>query len=371
MSFDFNFRGENLICSPQLIYYEDLIDHNIDYTLSLVNSPSQLWPHIKTHKTKEIILKLLEKGVTKFKCATFSECEVAAQCGAAEVLLAYPLVGPNLERFCKLTTLYNTRFYALLDDLQQATTLHEIILKKYLNQNVNVFIDVNVGLNRTGVELNKLEFFVKSLSSLKTIHIVGLHCYDGQNNDSDLSIRQYRIDKLATQIFKIKEDIEHFLGHKLVIIAGGTPEFACWKKYDVFCSPGTCFVQDIGYQNLFPDLKYSPAACVLSRVISHPAPNIFTLDCGYKAIASDPNGRRGYLVGLNDKVEELLQNEEHWCFRMKTGFENQLPDVGSIVFIVPKHICPTSHLYASVCVVKDHELKAEWEIAARNRKLNV
>lgn len=372
MQFNYNFNGEANIYSPQLIYYEDIIDQNINYTLSLVDSPNQLWPHIKTHKTKEIVLKLIKKGITKFKCATFSECEIVAQCGAKEVLLAYPLVGPNFSRFCKLINLYNkTEFYALFDDLEQAETFNKLVNTLDSQKIVNTFIDVNVGLDRTGVPLNRLEEFVLQFCKFNNLKIVGLHCYDGQNSDSDIKIRQYRIDKLANKIFETKSKIERLINDKLVIIAGGTPEFACWKKYDVFCSPGTCFVQDAGYEKLFPDLSYYPAACILSRVISHPTNNTFTLDCGYKAIAADPHCRRGILVGLNEKVIEQFQNEEHWVFKMKSGFEDQLPAVGSVVFIIPTHICPTSHLYPYVCVVKNNNFIGEWEIAARNRKINV
>jgi len=47
-------------------------------------------------KTREIAKMLLDAGVTKHKCATIREAEMLAGIGAPDVLIAYPLVGPNV-----------------------------------------------------------------------------------------------------------------------------------------------------------------------------------------------------------------------------------------------------------------------------------
>ena len=44
----------------------------------------------------------IEMGITRFKCATIAEAEVAASYGAKHVLVAYPLIGPNIKRFLLL-----------------------------------------------------------------------------------------------------------------------------------------------------------------------------------------------------------------------------------------------------------------------------
>ena len=46
----------------------------------------------------EIIRLELQAGITKQKCATLAEAEMIAECGATDVLLAYPIVGPNAGR---------------------------------------------------------------------------------------------------------------------------------------------------------------------------------------------------------------------------------------------------------------------------------
>lgn len=70
--------------------------------IKIAGSPDNLRPHVKTHKMPEIIRLQMKHGIYKFKCATISETEMVAKCGAPDVLLAMQPVGPNLERFFKL-----------------------------------------------------------------------------------------------------------------------------------------------------------------------------------------------------------------------------------------------------------------------------
>ncbi len=52
----------------------------------------------KTHKLPQIVRMKLAKGITKFKVATIAEAEMVAAAGAADVLLAYQPVGPQIGR---------------------------------------------------------------------------------------------------------------------------------------------------------------------------------------------------------------------------------------------------------------------------------
>lgn len=84
--------------TPVLLYYKDYIIQNIQKAVAIAGDPQRLWPHVKTHKTRELISLLIEHGVTRFKCATIAEAEVVASCGPTDIILAYPLVGPNVAR---------------------------------------------------------------------------------------------------------------------------------------------------------------------------------------------------------------------------------------------------------------------------------
>ena len=366
----FNIENTKDIISPSLVFFEKQIDANIQRAVEQSGDPKRLWPHVKTHKTKEIVKKLLSCKVNKFKCATIAECEMVASCEPDSILLAYPTVGPNIERFIKIASTYpQIKWYALFDDLKELKVMNDKAQEAGVL--INVFIDVNVGLNRTGVPFDNVVNFVRSAMEFKYVSIKGLHCYDGQNGISNFDDRKKAISELIEKEKLLRTQVASVLGHEVMVIAGGTPEFPCYQELsDFYCSPGTLFLQDHGYQTLFTDMKYEPAAAVLTRCISHPCDGYFTLDCGYKAVAADPKGLRGVIAGLEDKGEDVFQNEEHWVFKMKPGYENERPNVGDVLYVIPTHICPTSALYPQALVVNDGKVTATWEIFARNRKIS-
>ncbi|MBY0457503.1 MAG: alanine racemase, partial [Gemmataceae bacterium] len=90
------------VFSPSLVFFPELIRRNIARVIEMAGSPARLRPHVKTHKTVEIARLLLDAGVTKHKCATIAEAEMLAAAGAPDVLIAYPLVGPNIGRAVEL-----------------------------------------------------------------------------------------------------------------------------------------------------------------------------------------------------------------------------------------------------------------------------
>jgi D-serine deaminase-like pyridoxal phosphate-dependent protein len=74
-----------------------------------------------------------------------------AERGRDADLFAYPLVGPNIKAFISLVKEFpKTHFYALEDDL---SCLH-VLQAKAEKQNAVLgwLADVNMGMNRTGVE---------------------------------------------------------------------------------------------------------------------------------------------------------------------------------------------------------------------------
>ena len=66
------------IVSPSLLVYPDRIEKNIELMISMIGDPSRLRPHIKTHKTAEIIEMQMDAGIEKFKCATIAEAATSA-----------------------------------------------------------------------------------------------------------------------------------------------------------------------------------------------------------------------------------------------------------------------------------------------------
>ena len=104
------------LLSPSLLIYPRLIRQNIHKMIALAGGPGRLRPHVKTHKMADIVRLAESLGIRKHKCATIAEAEMAAAAGGTDVLLAYPLTGPNLKRFVQLVRGYrSTTFRATVD----------------------------------------------------------------------------------------------------------------------------------------------------------------------------------------------------------------------------------------------------------------
>src|ERR1700722_15029533 len=136
--------------TPFLALYPDRVKANIDALKAIIPDTSRLRPHVKVHKSKQVVALMMEAGITKFKCATIAEAEMLALASAPDVLLAYQPIGPKIKRFTNLVSSYpGTKFACLVDNEEIAQQLGASVSERDLC--VQVYLDLNVGMNRTGI----------------------------------------------------------------------------------------------------------------------------------------------------------------------------------------------------------------------------
>jgi D-serine deaminase-like pyridoxal phosphate-dependent protein len=126
-------------------------------------------------------------------------------------------------------------------------------------------------------------------------------------------------------------------------------------------------LHDHGYATKYPDLPFTPAALLLTRVISRPRPGRICLDLGHKAVAADPAGPRVHLIDLAEP-KFVGHSEEHLV--VESPEADRFP-VGSALLAIPTHICPTSALHRRVYVISGGRLVDEWDVTARDRVIGV
>lgn len=371
MSTPYDLKRAKEIFSPQLIYYRDRIVRNIEQSVAMAGSSGRLWPHVKSHKSPDMVRLQMAMGITRFKCATIAEAEMLGLCGAPDVLLAYPQVGPTIARFLRLTeTFPETRFWALGDDFGQIVELGEAAAARGII--VPTLVDLDMGMHRTGHPPENAAAFFARCAAVKGIHPQGLHCYDGHIHMTDPCERQASVDRMHQTIRKVRAALETQKLDAPIVIWGGAPTFAAHAAHagtepDIYLSPGTNFLWDMNYSSSYPEMGFVHAAVVMTRVVSHPGPDLFTLDLGYKGLAADPKGQRGFIAGL-EEAESINQNEEHWVFRIDPALR---PPLGAELYVIPTHVCPTSALYPFALVAEGGDIVNRWEITARVRQLRI
>jgi D-serine deaminase-like pyridoxal phosphate-dependent protein len=360
------------VFSPGLLFYKDLIRQNIARSVEMAASAARLRPHVKTHKTREIVQLQIQAGITKHKCATLAEAEMLASSGAADVLLAYNLVGPNCQRLARLIRAYpQTSFSVLADHPAALEALSAALAGQGLA--VDVLLDLDVGQHRTGVAPGaEAAALYEAVDRLPGLRPGGLHVYDGHNHQEDFLERQSAALRQLEPVLELRAALERKGLPARRLVLGGTPTFPVYVRLDVpgvELSPGTCVLHDAGYATRFADLAgFTPAALLLTRVISRPTPTRVTFDLGYKAVASDPPaGRRCRLLDVHD-YEAVLQNEEH--FVVETPHAERFGP-GDEALAIPTHVCPTVALHRQAYVVEGGRVTGTWDVVGRDRVLSV
>lgn len=359
------------IISPALIVYRELLEANLAHMIAIAGDPARLRPHCKTHKMREVTQLEIERGIVKHKCATFAEAEMLAECDVPDIVLAYNLVGPNIRRAVLFRQRFPSVSFAVTGD-------HPVPLAALgaamtaAGLTIDILLDIDTGQHRTGCAVGpQAAELYRLIVRTPGLGPGGFHVYDGHQHQHSRDERRVAVNQEFDKVLAFRDELAAEGLPVPRIVAGGTASFPIYAERSdpaIELSPGTCVFNDAGYSEAFPDLVFPPAALLLTRVVSRPAPDRITFDLGYKAIASDPPAaKRLTLLDLPD-AELVLQNEEHLVVRTARAAEFQ---PGDEAFAVPRHICPTSALHKEVFVVSGNKLVGRWEVAARDRWLTV
>ncbi|MEX8548085.1 MAG: D-TA family PLP-dependent enzyme [Mucilaginibacter sp.] len=354
--------------TPALAIYPDRVKHNIDLLIGSISEVARLRPHVKTCKAIEPVLLMLESGITKFKCATIAEAEMLAMAKAPDVLLAYPIVGASVDRFLELIkTFPETAFSCLVDDPTSAQILNDAAFGQ--NLKIPVYIDLNIGMNRTGINPNKAVDLYNFCAIKEALTPMGLHAYDGHIHAADFETRRQQWHASFMQVKLVKQELmaKGFASPK--IIAGGTPTFPFYaEEPDVECSPGTFIYWDEGYRQHFTEQLFLPAALLVARVVSLPDQTKICMDLGHKSMASESSlDKRVRFLNAPD-LKLISHSEEHL---VANAGENHHFKIGDVLYGLPWHICPTVALHQSATTVENHQITGSWETIARNRKITL
>ncbi len=365
----FQLNDADQLDTPALVIYPDRVQENIRLLIDAIDDVSRLRPHVKTSKSREAAQLMLEAGIQKFKCATIAEAEMLALCGAHDVLLAYQPNVAKIHRLLALMKAYpDTRFSCLVDNLTTARQIAEQAVEAGLI--VPVYIDLNVGMNRTGILPDDAVLTLYAqLDKLDGIKPVGLHAYDGHLRNPDLAARTADCDKAFAPVQQLRDKLVALGFESPVIVAGGSPTFPIYaKRPDVECSPGTFIYWDKGYQTGLPEQPFLPAALVVTRVISLPDADKLCLDLGHKSVA--PEGELAQRVTFLNApdLKAIGQSEEHLVVEAGVGHSYQ---IGDVLYGLPIHICPTVALYERASTVENGTITGEWRAIARDRMISV
>lgn len=353
--------------SPALIVYPERVKENIRKVIEMAGDVSLLRPHVKTNKMAEVCTLMMDAGINKFKCATIAEAEMLAMIKAPDVLIAHQPVGPKIDRLLQLIIAYpTTHFTCIIDNIETAKQISTLFAAK--QQRVQFFIDLNTGMKRSGILVEKALQLFKDCLALPNIRVIGLHAYDGHIHEKDLDQRKNKSDQAFEKVEQLISEIKKISDLDLQVVVGGSPSFPTHtKRKDVQYSPGTFVFWDWGYKEQLPDEPFDYAALVITRIISILDEQTICVDLGHKAVAAEnPHPRVCFLNAEN--FVAVGQSEEHLVLTVPDSSQWK---IGDVLYAAPFHICPTVALYDHAVIVEQHLVKDKWPVIARSRKINV
>ncbi len=335
------------IQTPALVVFMDKVDRNIKQVIYHTGGDVNRWrTHLKTTKLPQVWERLLEAGVRQFKCATTREAACLLTLldhrgiEGADLLIAYPLLGPGLERAADLARDHGrTAVSVLCEDPAAADRIP---------RSLGIFVDVNPMMNRTGIEIDDRPRILE-VAHWAGASFRGIHAYDGHIRDNEPSVRR-------EQAWKIYDEVVALCGHLMAnglrvdeVITSGAMTFLDALAYPPFTelnetthrvSPGTVVFCDTTTQTAVAQAKLEPAAVVLTRIISRPTAGIATCDAGSKTIAAEMGDPCAIVIGHPELIA-MKPSEEHLPFLIESG---PGPARGDLLLLVPRHVCPTVNL---------------------------
>jgi D-serine deaminase-like pyridoxal phosphate-dependent protein len=358
------------VMTPALVVYPEIIASNIERTVVLLGGDADRWRvHIKTAKLGYTLRMLVERGIRNFKCATTLELLVACQRGAADVLLAYPSVGANARRAREIAEEFpQVRVSVLAENTEQ--------LQQWRGSRVGVFLDINPGMNRTGIEQSHSDEVIKLVRAIGAggLDFRGLHYYDGQHREPDERERTVVAHRGYDRLLEIVKEIERIAVRVPEVITAGTPTFSASLSFEGFrnagflhrVSPGTVVYCDASSLPLLTkEYGYRPAVLVLTRVVSHPRAGIVTCDAGHKTVSADSGIPTCVVLG-HPELTPLSPSEEHMPLEVAGGAAG--PQVGDALYLLPRHVCPTVNNFDDALLVRKGEIESVEKVSARGRE---
>ncbi|HMD08831.1 MAG TPA: D-TA family PLP-dependent enzyme [Candidatus Acidoferrum sp.] len=358
------------VMTPALVVYPAIISSNIERTLELLGGDPDRWRvHIKTAKLGYTIGMMVERGIRNFKCATTLELLVACQRGARDVLLAYPTMGANARRVREIAEQFPAMRISVLAENEEQ-------VRQWRASHLGIFLDINPGMNRTGLVQSRGEEIVSLVGAIRAdgLEFRGLHYYDGQHRAPDERERTTAAHAGYDRLLEIVKEIESSGVRVPEVITAGTTTFPCSLSYEGFraggfihrISPGTIVYSDASSLAVLPEeYGYRPAVLVLTRVVSHPRSGIITCDAGHKTVSADAGVPTCVVVG-HPELTPLSPSEEHLPLEVEGGAVG--PEVGEALYLLPRHICPTVNNFDDALLVRNGAVESVEEVSARGRE---
>ncbi|UUO07834.1 D-TA family PLP-dependent enzyme [Blastopirellula sp. J2-11] len=356
-----------LISTPAMVIDLPTVERNLqklhDYA---AQHGLQVRPHTKTHKSRLFARMQLKQGSRGLTVAKVGEAEVMAQ-ESSDILIAYPAIDPDRRR--RVAQLAQTHTVRVAVDSPYGVSALAAAAQK-AESTIGILIDVNVGMNRTGVSTpaEALQLAQLVVQAGKALRLDGIFFYPGHiwrpADEQSESLRE--IDAILTEVIALWKSHGLAAG---IVSGGSTP--TTYQSHllpsQTEIRPGTNIFNDMntvcaGYCELA-----ECAVAIVCTVVSTAVPGKCVIDAGTKTLTSDrnvtqPDSGHGHVLEY-PRAKIVRLSEEHG--EIDFADCETLPKIGERLTVIPNHICPCVNLQNQVFLQTPEKTIAMTDIDTR------
>jgi D-serine deaminase-like pyridoxal phosphate-dependent protein len=347
--------------TPALLLELDAFERNVARMQAACSAAGvALRPHAKAHKTPAIALAQIRAGAVGVCCQKISEAIPFVEAGVRDIHISNE-VGSPAKAALLAQLARHARMSVCVDHPAQIEWLAQA-----LDTPLDVFIEINPGQNRCGV--NDAEAVLRLLGPLQAsprLRFKGLQAYHGKvqhvrSRAERGEIARQAADRAASVVAALDAR-----GVRCEVVTGGgtgSVEFDLAGGIYTEVQAGSYVFMDADYaRNDYADAwRFEQALFLASRVMSVGDGSRIVLDAGLKSLAVD--------TGLPDVWERPLDyvsaNDEHGIVNKRSP-EAPHPALGDLLLLVPGHCDPTLNLHDELIAFRKGVVEAIWPVAAR------
>ncbi|HEX6974777.1 MAG TPA: DSD1 family PLP-dependent enzyme [Vicinamibacterales bacterium] len=352
--------------TPALLLDLDAFEYNLrKLPETLKGRPIAIRPHAKAHKCPEIALRQIALGAVGACVQKVSEAEALVDGGVEDVLVVNEVVGATkLTRLARLAT--RARIGVCVDDRGNVGDIQAAA--KVEGADLDVYVEVNVGGNRCGVEPgpDAVEL-AQAIEGAAHLRFAGIHAYHGSaQHVRHFDERRAAIEAAAAKV-KIVLPLLEAAGLPAEVVTGaGTGSYLFESESGVYTEiqPGSYVFMDADYaRNLDrdgqPTRVFQQSLFILATVMSHVHPGRAVVDAGLKAHSIDSGMP---LVADVPHARYTRASDEHGVIEFDAPPTVKL---GDKIRLIPGHCDPTVNLYDWFVCYRGERVEALWRITGR------
>ena len=336
--------SRDLIPTPAAVLDLDAFDRNVALMMARASHAGlALRPHAKSHKCAALAHRQIAAGAVGICCAKLAEAEAMAAAGIGAILVTSPIAGAaNAARAARLAEAL-ADFRIVVDHVDGTRELGAAAKSP-----IQVIIDVDVGLGRTGVaSAEQAAEVARAVLAEPDLRLLGVQGYGGQwqhmegsnARASATAAGMQRLSAAAAAVRAVGGTVE-------VVTGGGTGTFAADAAQGILneIQPGSFAFMDREYRDALkddPDGAFEQSLTIHTTVVTANHPRWVTVDGGLKAFSTDGPTPQPMTPKFADCAYHFFGDEHGMLMRP----EGQPVSRGERVVFAPGHIDPTLDRY--------------------------